>query len=178
VASVAGEPAAPLQHETDRARFLGRGRAVRSALCVLDGGSLSGTTGAVLDPIVSLRQRLAIPQGATVRLAFTTLVAPTRDEALSSERARWPGPRHRSSCTTCESPRTRRISSSAWPTVSFTPIPRFVRLLRSWQGTSSVRPGSGPTGSLATFPSPWSASSVTRSGTSCDSSYGHMSIGT
>jgi cyclic beta-1,2-glucan synthetase len=91
VASVAGEPAAPLQHETDRARFLGRGRAVRSALCVLDGGSLSGTTGAVLDPIVSLRQRLAIPQGATVRLAFTTLVAPTRDEALQlAEKYRQP----------------------------------------------------------------------------------------
>ncbi|HEM46794.1 MAG TPA: phosphorylase, partial [Alphaproteobacteria bacterium] len=82
VLAVAGEPAAPLQHESDRARFLGRGRGVRSALCIHEGESLSGTTGAVLDPIVSLRQRLVIPQGATVRLVFTTLVAPTRDEAL------------------------------------------------------------------------------------------------
>jgi cyclic beta-1,2-glucan synthetase len=91
VATVAGELAAPLQHESDRARFLGRGRGVRSALSVFDGGSLSGTTGAVLDPIVSHRQRLAIPQGATVRLAFTTLVAPTRDEALQiAEKYRQP----------------------------------------------------------------------------------------
>jgi cyclic beta-1,2-glucan glucanotransferase len=91
VAAVAGEAAEPLQHESDRARFLGRGRGVRSALSVLDGGALSGTTGAVLDPIVSLRQRLVIPQGATVRLAFTTLVAPTRDEALQiAEKYRQP----------------------------------------------------------------------------------------
>ncbi len=91
VTAVAGEPVAPLQHESDRARFLGRGHEVRSALCVHDGDALSGTTGAVLDPIVSLRQRLAIPRGATVRLAFTTLVAPTRDEALQiAEKYRQP----------------------------------------------------------------------------------------
>ncbi len=91
VAAVSGDAAAPLQHESDRASFLGRGREVRSALSVLDGGSLSGTTGAVLDPIVSLRQRLVIPQGATVRLAFTTLVAPTRDEAVQlAEKYRQP----------------------------------------------------------------------------------------
>ena len=49
---------------------------------MIDGGPLSNTAGAVLDPIVSLRQRLAIPRGRTVHLVFTTLVAPSRDEAL------------------------------------------------------------------------------------------------
>jgi cyclic beta-1,2-glucan synthetase len=91
LAAVEGEPASPLQHESDRARFLGRGRGIRTPLSVYDGGPLSGTTGAVLDPIVSLRQRLAIPQGETVRLVFTTLVAPTRAEALQiAEKYRQP----------------------------------------------------------------------------------------
>ncbi len=89
--AVEGEPASPLQYESDRARFLGRGRGVRSPLSVNDGGPLSDTTGTVLDPIVSLRQRLAIPQGGTVRLVFTTLVAPSADEALQiAEKYRQP----------------------------------------------------------------------------------------
>jgi cyclic beta-1,2-glucan synthetase len=82
LAVVEGESVVPLQYESDRARFLGRGRGIRSPLSVLDGGPLSDTAGAVLDPIVSLRQRLEIPHGKTVRIVFTTLVAPSRDEAL------------------------------------------------------------------------------------------------
>ncbi|UCD22966.1 MAG: phosphorylase, partial [Gemmatimonadota bacterium] len=59
-----------------------RGRGIRTPLSVIDGGPLSNTVGAVLDPIVSLRRRVAIPQGGTVNLLFTTLVAPSREEAL------------------------------------------------------------------------------------------------
>ncbi len=89
--AVEGESALPLQYESDRARFLGRGRGIRTPLSVYDGGPLSDTTGAVLDPIVSLRQRLAIPRGGMVRLVFTTLVAPSRDEALEiAEKYRQP----------------------------------------------------------------------------------------
>jgi cyclic beta-1,2-glucan synthetase len=91
VAAGEGEPALPLQYESDRARFLGRGRGIRSPLSVNDGGPLSDTAGTVLDPIVSLRRRLAIPQGGTVRLLFTTLVASSRDEALQiAEKYRQP----------------------------------------------------------------------------------------
>ncbi|MFT5223488.1 MAG: cyclic beta-1,2-glucan synthetase, partial [Glaciecola sp.] len=72
----------PVQYETDRARFLGRGRGIRSPQSVIDGGALSNTVGTVLDPIVSLRQRVSLPQGRTVRLVMTTLVADTRDKAL------------------------------------------------------------------------------------------------
>ncbi|MBM2823871.1 MAG: phosphorylase, partial [Thermoleophilia bacterium] len=91
LAAVEGEPAAPLQYESDRARFLGRGRGIRSPLSVNDGGPLSNTAGTVLDPIVSLRQRLAIPRGRTVRVVFTTLVAPSRSEALEiAEKYRQP----------------------------------------------------------------------------------------
>jgi cyclic beta-1,2-glucan synthetase len=102
VVAAEGPPGEPPQWESDRARFLGRGRGIRSPLSVTDGGPLSGTTGAVLDPVVSLRQRVTIPQDASARLIFTTLVAPSRKEALAgAEKYRQP--------TTFE-----RESSLAW----------------------------------------------------------------
>jgi len=82
VAVVEGDPVGALQWETDRARFLGRGRGIRTPAAVIDGQPLSNTTGAVLDPIVSLRRRVRLPPGDTVRVAFSTLVAPSRAEAL------------------------------------------------------------------------------------------------
>jgi cyclic beta-1,2-glucan synthetase len=80
--AVDGATVDELQYESDRARFLGRGRGVRTPLSVIDGGPLSDTAGTVLDPIVSLRQRVAIPHGETVNLVFTTLMASSREEAL------------------------------------------------------------------------------------------------
>jgi cyclic beta-1,2-glucan synthetase len=68
--------------ETDRARFLGRGRDARSPVAVMDGQQLSGTVGTVLDPIFALRYRLHVPAGATVRIAFWTAVAASREAAL------------------------------------------------------------------------------------------------
>ncbi len=82
VAAVEGETVNDLQWETDRARFLDRGRGIRTPAVVIDGRLLSNTTGAVLDPIVSLRRRVRIPPGETVRVGFSTLVAPSRTEAL------------------------------------------------------------------------------------------------
>jgi cyclic beta-1,2-glucan synthetase len=82
LAAVEGETVDELQYESDRARFLGRGRGVRTPISVIDGGPLSNTAGTVLDPIVSLRQRVAIPAGGTVNLVFTTLVASSREAAL------------------------------------------------------------------------------------------------
>jgi len=75
-----GRPQGPVEWETDRARFLGRGRnAARPQ--ALDGRPLSGTTGVVLDPIVSLRQRIRVPPGAIVRLCFATGMASDRATA-------------------------------------------------------------------------------------------------
>ena len=82
VAIVEGETIGDLQWETDRARFLGRGRGIRTPASVLDGQPLSNTVGAVLDPVVSLRRRVRLPPGATARVTFSTLVAPSRAEAL------------------------------------------------------------------------------------------------
>jgi cyclic beta-1,2-glucan synthetase len=77
-----GETVGDLQYETDRARFLGRGRGIRTPMSVIDGYPLSNTVGPVLDPIVSLRRRVRLVPGATARLIFSTLIAASRDGAL------------------------------------------------------------------------------------------------
>lgn len=73
----------PVSCETDRAQFLGRGRTVRNPIAMETDGALSGTVGAVLDPIVSLRTRVRVSPGQSVSVAFTTLVATTREEAFT-----------------------------------------------------------------------------------------------
>ena len=60
VAVVEEEAGGVVQYETDRARFLGRGRSVRSPASVIDGRPLSDTVGPVLDPIFSLRCRVRL----------------------------------------------------------------------------------------------------------------------
>jgi cyclic beta-1,2-glucan synthetase len=81
VLSVEGRMQGPVEWESDRARFLGRGRGPDNPIA-LDGRALSGTTGAVLDPIVSLRQRIRLAPGGAVRMAFSTGMALSRDAAL------------------------------------------------------------------------------------------------
>ncbi|MGH7562002.1 MAG: glucoamylase family protein, partial [Gemmatimonadales bacterium] len=73
----------PVSWETDRARFLGRGRSPRNPLAVERGGDLSGTTGAVLDPVFALRTRLRLWPGQSASVAFTTLVADTPERAFA-----------------------------------------------------------------------------------------------
>jgi cyclic beta-1,2-glucan synthetase len=83
VVIVEGRSSGGPQHETDRGRFLGRGRGIRTPMSVIDGRPLSNTTGAVLDPIFSLRRRVRLAPADTAHVVFSTLVAPTRDEALA-----------------------------------------------------------------------------------------------
>jgi cyclic beta-1,2-glucan synthetase len=75
---VLGEP----EIETDRARFLGRGREIREPISVMDGLPLSNTAGTVLDPVFALRRRVRVPPGKTARIAFWTVVASSRGEVL------------------------------------------------------------------------------------------------
>jgi cyclic beta-1,2-glucan synthetase len=71
-----------LQFETDRARFLGRGRTPALPAALDPGATLSGTVGPVLDPIFSLRGQLHIAPDESASLAFTTAFAASREEAL------------------------------------------------------------------------------------------------
>ena len=75
---VSGEP----EFETDRARFLGRGREARAPLAVVDGRRLSNTAGTVLDPVFALRYRITVAAGTTARIAFWTGVASSRAGVL------------------------------------------------------------------------------------------------
>ena len=81
-AVVEGELIGEAQIETDRVRFLGRGRGVRTPIAVMDGRRLSNTVGTVLDPVFALRYRVRIAAGATARIAYWTLVAPSRTQVL------------------------------------------------------------------------------------------------
>jgi len=92
VAAVEGELLGSLQFETDRHRFLGRGRTPRDPISVAEGRPLSNSVGAVLDPIFSLRVRVRIAPGEKARIAFSTLVAPTHEAALDlADKYRDPG---------------------------------------------------------------------------------------
>jgi len=82
LAVVEGEVVGDLQFETDRARFVGRGRGIPTSIAVTGGRALSNTVGTVLDPIFSLRRRVRVSPGGTVRIAFWTLVASSRGEVL------------------------------------------------------------------------------------------------
>ncbi|HET7295445.1 MAG TPA: glucoamylase family protein, partial [Vicinamibacteria bacterium] len=82
VLSLEGRTQGPVEWETDRARFLGRGRGPENPRS-LDGRSLSGTTGFVIDPVVSLRQRIRLAPGGFARLSFATGMAASRETALA-----------------------------------------------------------------------------------------------
>jgi len=83
VSVLEGEGIGGLQFETDRARFLGRGRDLRNAVSIVDAHPLSNTTGTVLDPVLALRRRVRIAPGATARIAFWTGVGASREQALA-----------------------------------------------------------------------------------------------
>ncbi|MHB8475132.1 MAG: GH36-type glycosyl hydrolase domain-containing protein [Steroidobacteraceae bacterium] len=72
-----------LQFETDRARFLGRGRDLRNAVSIMDARPLSNTAGTVLDPVLALRRRVRIAPGETARIAFWTSISASREDAIA-----------------------------------------------------------------------------------------------
>jgi len=82
VLAIDGRLGGAVEWETDRAKFLGRGRSTASPIA-LDGRALSGTTGAVLDPVAAVRERVRLAPGAFVRVTFATGVAPDRQAALA-----------------------------------------------------------------------------------------------
>lgn len=76
------EPVGAVTCETDRAKFIGRGRTTRDPVALEADGELSGTTGAVLDPVFALRARVKLAPGQSTSVSFTTLVATSRDSAF------------------------------------------------------------------------------------------------
>jgi cyclic beta-1,2-glucan synthetase len=84
VVAVGPESVADVSCETDRARFIGRGRDVQAPLALDTVGPLSNTAGAVLDPIAALRVRVKLAAGRSATVAFTTVATDSRDEAIAA----------------------------------------------------------------------------------------------
>ncbi len=78
--AVADEPS----YETDRARFIGRGRTPANPLVLdsRDSPPLSNTEGSVLDPIVAIRRTLTLSPDESATVQIISGVADTREAAL------------------------------------------------------------------------------------------------
>ncbi len=71
-------------YETDRERFLGRGGSIDAPAALAQGtAGLTGTTGAVLDPILSLSVEIELPPHTSVGVGFLTSAGADRAEVLS-----------------------------------------------------------------------------------------------
>ena len=77
-----GEAVGAPEFETDRARFLGRSHTLRAPIAIMDSRPLSNSIGTVLDPIFSIRRRMRVAPGATVRVAYWTIAAASREALL------------------------------------------------------------------------------------------------
>jgi len=66
--------------ETDRARFVGRGRSLERPAAQDPGATLSGTTGNVLDPVVSCRREFELAPGASAELLCVLALAGSEAE--------------------------------------------------------------------------------------------------
>ena len=108
LAVVEGEAVGEPEIETDRARFLGRGRDVRAPIAVMDGRPLSNTVGTVLDPVFALRRRVRFRRAG--RCALHSGRSSRRPAAMcwtwptsittrrpSTARPHWRGPRRKCS---------------------------------------------------------------------------------
>ncbi len=73
-----------ISYETDRARFIGRGRSLVSP-AALDASCqrLSGSAGPVLDPMVAIRCLITLQPGQQATIDLVTGVADSREECLS-----------------------------------------------------------------------------------------------
>ncbi len=78
------DPAAEMkEYETDRARFIGRNRSVANPRAMTDTTPLSGTTGAVLDPIFSVRSKVRVKPYSRQVVAVMTMIGKSRDEVIA-----------------------------------------------------------------------------------------------
>jgi len=79
-AASARTASAPMSYETDRMRFVGRGRTVSDAEALGSDATLSGRAGAVLDAIASIRVPLVLEAGASCTVDWFTGISATRAE--------------------------------------------------------------------------------------------------
>jgi cyclic beta-1,2-glucan synthetase len=88
-----GDNGGELSCETDRARFIGRGRTVADPAAMQGDSTLSNTVGSVLDPVISLRRTFQLGSEAAICVDFVIGLASDRHAALAlAEKYRSPQP--------------------------------------------------------------------------------------
>ncbi len=81
--AVRGAGVGEISYETDRMRFIGRGRTVAAPQAMGDSAALSGSAGSVLDPIVAIRYRITLEPDQAATIDMVSGIGATRDAALS-----------------------------------------------------------------------------------------------
>lgn len=81
--AVHGAAAGPVSHETDRARFIGRGRSLQAPAAMQRTGPLSGSAGPVLDPVVATRRSITLEPGQTALVDIAYGAADSRDACVA-----------------------------------------------------------------------------------------------
>ncbi len=78
--------AGAVSFETDRMRFIGRGRDAADPQALDDGAALSGTTGPVLDAVAAIRVPFVLEPGASITIDWLTGVADSRAACVALAR--------------------------------------------------------------------------------------------
>jgi cellobiose phosphorylase len=78
-----GGEAGDISCETDRSRFVGRGRSLAKPAAMQSDSPLSNTVGSVLDPIVSLRRKVSLQPNETANIDLLMGVTESRKDALA-----------------------------------------------------------------------------------------------
>ncbi|HTD23989.1 MAG TPA: glucoamylase family protein [Terriglobales bacterium] len=79
---VHGADVGTVSYETDRMRFIGRGRTVANPVAMNGSALLSGSQGSVLDPIVAIRYQISLDPGQSATANLVSGVGETRDRCL------------------------------------------------------------------------------------------------
>ena len=80
--STNGNAIEAVSYETDRMRFIGRGRGLRAPRAMVESAALSGTAGAVLDPIVAIRCRITLEAEQSASFDWVFGATEQRESAL------------------------------------------------------------------------------------------------
>ncbi len=80
---VRGADCGPVSYETDRMRFIGRGRTVAAPQALSEDAALSGSAGSVLDPIVAIRYRITLDPDQSAMIDRVSGIGDTREAAVS-----------------------------------------------------------------------------------------------
>ena len=83
---VSGLPAGAQSFETDRMRFIGRGRDAANPQALDNAAALSGTAGPVLDAVAAIRVPFVLEPGASITIDWLTGVAATREACVALAR--------------------------------------------------------------------------------------------